>query len=401
MKRAVLTSSAFLVAALFSSADADDRVVVVRTGHEPACLDLAGVARAIARHAPVVSEVAAGGELDTFEVRITADGERVAIVVRGRGRDDRQVLAYGSCDALPDLIAAHVASAVIPEPDLGAPGSSRAITMPPLAPMITTERAVLLSDALRGYVPSDAKLARRAYVALTIIGATYGGLTIATSDSRAGTGLAIGGTSLILAGGLAAILRPDGDNADLIETTTYLVGFGTIVAGNAFIGTEVDASSLEVQRDRFHESDLISGGAFAATGLWYAIDRIRHPVTPPRTMWEIRRRLSTPERRARLSAEEVATYDEAYRHSVGPHRRYALPLAIGAAANFLLAGYDTNSKESDRALYNGALLAGVAAILLIVPDPIARYTRRVKETGIQLSVAPTDAGAAVALRGRF
>ncbi|MDQ3368036.1 MAG: hypothetical protein M3680_21635, partial [Myxococcota bacterium] len=93
------------------------RVLVVRTGQEPACLAPAVVASAITRHAAVAAQVvlqAPNRAEGIVEIRIRAIGDRIAVELSGGGHELTSTLAPAPCPSLPDVVAAFVASTLAP-----------------------------------------------------------------------------------------------------------------------------------------------------------------------------------------------------------------------------------------------------------------------------------------------
>lgn len=112
-----------IVVAVPASAVADSaiRVLVVRTGHEPACLDPVAVASAITRHsafpAQVVLQPPARSE-GVVEISVAGDTRRLEVRIQGSGRDLHQTIEQTPCESMPDVIAAFVASALAPVSDV-------------------------------------------------------------------------------------------------------------------------------------------------------------------------------------------------------------------------------------------------------------------------------------------
>ena len=383
----------WLVLGLVSTTQADT-LLVVRTGHEPLCLDVAAVGDAIERHSGLRPHTAGDAGV-VIAIRVAQIGDRLEVAVAGGGHDAHSTLDHAPCDTLPDVIAAYVASELAVVPELPLPEISVAAPEDDGATRRRTERAILLAEALHDYRPRSTNVARAGYLVMTGTGAAYGAFTIATAD-RSVRWLALDGTINLLIGGVAAIARPDSDDAEVMAVAGYFIGLGEIQAAHAF-GVDPQSDS----RATFHPTDLVTGGAYAAVGLWFAIDHVRNRPTPARTIWQITRRLSSPDRRARVTEAELASYEQAYRRSETARRRYAIPLALGAVANLALGARERDGDESDRALINASVLAMMATIVAVFPNPIARYEGRLQKAGIQLEVAPLASGAAVSMRGRF
>jgi len=409
MHRIFLAAVVGLVMATRGVAEAGEaaRVVVVRTGGEPACLDPAAVASAITRHAATPAQAMAEpptqGE-GVVEIRITGDARQLRVQLTGGGHDRTTSFDDTPCPSMPDVVAAFVASALAPTPDLSVVAPPAQVDAAATAAAhLHGERLAVLATALRSNAAPTKDWKGREYLFGAALGIGMGALTIATADEPFGTThvLAIGGAVVTTAGGITAYATWGHAHARLIGEATFALGFGTILAANAFDGVAIDDQNIEVQRDTFHEADLVFAGTVVVSGLWRAIDYDRLRPTSDQTLERIRRRIKTPQQRAQLSAAELASYEQAYLQSRLPKWRYLIPLVAGSAASFLMSGYETNEAESRHGLYGGIVLAGIATLVAIIPDPVATYRSRLRNLGLDVEVAPIASGAAVSMRGRF
>ncbi len=461
--------------------EATRRVLVVRTGQEPACLAPSAVASAITRHAAFPAQVVlqAPNRADgVVEIRVRADGDRVAVEVRGDGHDLTGTLEGAPCHSMPDVVAAFVASTLAPPLDVaGVPqpiadaeltaatramlgaalaanvdlGLSRAAgvwtatlaavgctqarlvgVLPAerdvaarraadvvlgmlaeregcaqLADQAHAERAVLLAGALPRHTARDARKERDGKAMGLAIGVAISVGSLLYDDDLSTTSqvLTVGSAAVLATGGTLAYTTWPSRHSTTMSELTFALGFGTLIAADAFSGVAVDDMSLEVQRDSFHETDLIFGATIAVTGVWRAIDGARQQAPSRAELGRIRERIKTPQQRAQLSATELAAYERTFLASERPRWRYLVPPAAASIACLLLSAYETNAAESERQLIDGLILGGLtvglAAWYALVPDPVVAYQRRLRQVGVDLTVAPLPSGAALSMSGRF
>jgi hypothetical protein len=415
MNRSIVLLVLVVLSATARAQTGPTRVLVVRTDQEPACLDRAALASAISRHSAFPSQTVAEDPPNVegvVEVRVERDASRVAVRIEGGGHELKRTLESAPCETMADVIAAFVASVLAPAPDIPVPtpGPSPASSSSPTSEQLTAEaharveRGALFAAALSEYTPEPQE-SRAGHVVVMGVTLAFGALSLATSDEDFGPGhvLVAGGMAATLVGGLVGAVPLGGEHSEAISNVGYALGFGALIGSRAFFDEEIDDSSVVVQRDTFHESDLVFGASVALAIGWRALDRA-HLRPTSRALVEIKKRIATPQQRATLTDAELASYERTFRASKTPEWRYMIPVVAGAATCFLLMGRETNSAEEDRALRNGAILSGLAvlqAVIALHPHPATRYDRQLRKAGVDLTVAPLPAGAALSMGGRF
>jgi hypothetical protein len=414
-----------------SAARADERrgVVIVETGSEPACLDVATLARAVSRHAlrpaqVLVKQPGASAERTSLaaadapvSLRVTTSGVRALLELR-RG-DDRAVESFviEPCDTLPEQIAAFVAgslagtdepAATEPTP-AAAPPSSESPDMSASSDALAAaaaaateqraraERAVLLVNAMERF-EKPTRVGLPIAAGLLAVGELGFGALVLTAEPNDGTvqGLAIGGAVVGSLGAIGSIALGDSDQAEPMLEASALIGGGLLLMGSSLVTSESHP---------VHPGTFVFGATYVAAGLGHAVQRVRHPNV---ASWRVRRRhlarLGTPEARARLTAEELASAEADVKASSNPSNRYlrALPYAIGAAVSVgLIAEYEENDEQLTDLLLVGVAANTILGLLATLPTPYERYQHSLEEAGIQLQVAPTSSGAMLGASGSF
>jgi hypothetical protein len=133
-----------ILASLAARAEGPPGVLLVRTGQEPPCLDLADLARRIQHATGADVRVGAAPPASSRDTVVVTTGttQRLVVTLQVGGSNHAEVLRATSCDAATNVVAAFVISALAPPPAVR-------VTGPPV-PTEVLERDVADVLARRG-----------------------------------------------------------------------------------------------------------------------------------------------------------------------------------------------------------------------------------------------------------
>jgi hypothetical protein len=259
-----------------------------------------------------------------------------------------------------------------------------------------SERALLLSDALQPYT-------RGRYVAgmsvLTGLTAASVGMSLWLDAHAPGVGpkLMIAGTTTALASSIVTLAKPESAAATTLGMAGYAFGMGTTLVGLAYLPA---ADELGQPRERFVATYALIGAGYIASALWMSVDYFNDPTVAPAELFEARARLRTPSLRARVTDAELARYEQVFRRSQ-LRKRYFLPPLVAGLGAVVYASQLESSEEQKLQLVLAGTNAALFSLGLLLPDPVTRYTRKLREAGLDLQITPVNAGSGLAVSGRF
>lgn len=396
MQRASCVAAvAALIAALAPPAAADEPardVDVVATGSEPACVDNADVAAAISRHAGVVAvAVEASTHGAAVEVRVSGEPARLEVSVRGGGRDLSRVLADVPCASIPDVVAAFVTAALAPAPVL----APRAAAEDPGRAEDGDPRVRMLSQAVEPY--ASWRYRTGLVVMSGLLAANYVLVPAVFDLHGAGGPLLHVGTGVAIGSAVVGVVAPDRRGANAITDAGLVIGVGTILIAMAHdrnAGGPLDAG------DDFREANAIVGAGLIAAGLWRAVDHLAGAPGSMATALPIRRQLRTAAQRAAVGEAELREHHRRFQRARVP-KRYLIPPFIASAAALAYAANDGSALERDAGLWMAGTNLALLTLVLVMPDPVTKYERRLRAAGLRVTTSPVRGGGALSVGGRF
>ncbi len=291
------------------------------------------------------------------------------------------------------VVGVIVAAAVLTGPAWAAP---------PVAeegePNALAERVLILHQAVRDLAEPRPRL--------------MGGLALGTGIPLAGAalgdalssgafstldGFLLGGSAVMIGGGIAALLIDDPYRAEQVGIACWFGGEGFVFASLAFLGYRDESGAPA--GDGFTESLAIAGAGIAVSSLLFALEE--HPARP---LADLRRRLRTPSERAEMTAASLALAEAELRRVRRPmfRRTFTLPLVGAALVDVGLAlGEDDERERTIDLIVAGSL--GLFALLFALPDwdPHAHYSALLKRAGLDVSLTPTPSGVAIGVSGHY
>ncbi len=405
--------------------DAPGHVLVVRTGHEPACLDLAAVARAVGRHAAraaVVVDADARVDATDTTVRLSADGDTVVLTLARSGRLVSQELAIAPCETLPEQVGAFVASTLATPPDASGASETpaRASRLP--SPQETAanaeaasadaaeleaarrrrvERAALLAEVVDdGFIrPTQNGLAWAGVGTALLTGGSTALVFAIDGANDSARALAASGTAITVLGSVGVEALGDSNAAEPLFWTTSMIGLGLVSMAMGDLGGN------DIKGPYYRPGGFILGAAYVTAGLGYGIQRLRRPNV---ASWRVRRhleRIATPAARDAITDEQLAAIEDDVAAGSTPFEPWmrATPFALAAGLSLaLIPRYENNQDELiDLMVFGFGFNTLLAVTLAATPTPIERYHHRLHAAGLDLHVAPASGGAMVGLSGTF
>jgi hypothetical protein len=367
------------------------RTALEPTGQEPKCLDLEATRAAIDRDL---------GRDVPLTVRVMSDGQSITVDIVTEDWSLTDSFFAPACDAMPDAIAAFVASALAPPPDVRmARARDRLLgSQPDPATVRLNERKALLAASLRRFENMTPGRMQLGATIMTVLGSVGVLASVAALQSNyipdESAVSILGGTLVLTGAGLNILMNPESDYAQLWAIAGLVSATVGVMVGVAL--DEENTTAIE------RESLGITAGAWVASWTYYTVDRVRHRPISPTRLRELYQRLDTPAERDALSAADVAAIEREYAREGYASRPwvYSIPLFIGSVWNFTVLRDDL---ANDTVLLN-AITLGLQGLLLCVNDSsYEAYTGRLKVLGLdaQLQVTPLHGGAGLSLTGTF
>lgn len=401
---------------------APGRVLIVRTGSEPACVDLAALARAVGRHtgrATLVVDTDAGAAADDTTLRLSASGPRAELELRVTGRVFHLPLAVDPCATLPEQVGAAVAGALappedadvadsdsgaeaarVPTPDQVAEEAARAPAAAAAREDLRrrrVERAALLAPVVHDYfhpLPGGLVVGLSLVAGVGSLGAGVGVQFLDEASTRTlllGGGLALFGTATAV-GGIA--LR------DTDEGRPILAASASLCEGLFFAGL----ASLVDDGGDAAPGALLIGSAYTASGLIWGVEALLGPHAAPARVHRHLRELATPAARDQLTDEALAAaeHDVAAGSMRIPGWVHATPFLLAAGVGLaLLPGYEHDEATTVELslgigfnLLNGFMYLGRTS-------PLEHYRHALENAGLDVQLTPLHGGASLGVSGTF
>jgi len=162
-----------------------------------------------------------------------------------------------------------------------------------------------------------------------------------------------------------------------------------------FGGLGVGITGAILQTGQAEQFLPIGIGSLGTAALIAVSTAIRVPLSHQRLMGDYQR-IRTPERRARLTASQLAAMERRFQNSEPaiPMRFQVVPYYVGFGTAMFVAAADDDTDPADRRMFSmlGTLWSTMAIVALCSPTPYERYQSKLEETGFTVEVMPTLGG---------
>jgi hypothetical protein len=101
-----------------------------------------------------------------------------------------------------------------------------------------------------------------------------------------------------------------------------------------------------------------------------------------------------------VTATELADYERTFRRA-RLRKRYFLPPIVGSLIVIARASADADPDRQELGLVVGSFQLALFGVVMLIPDQVSRYTSRLREAGLGVSIAPVRGGAGLAMSGSF